>query len=96
MSKTIKQIIFLLTVLAMFVIAGSLDCGEISLKTAAVLSAVNFIIMAWSGFSSGLLAGADKKEEFIILNRKMKNLPPEKRQKLIEMARVMFEEDFNE
>lgn len=60
MSKTIKQIIFLLTVLAMFVIAGSLDCGEISLKTAAVLSAVNFIIMAWSGFSSGLLAGAER------------------------------------
>lgn len=79
--KKLKQIIFLLTVLAMFVIAGSLDCGEISLKTAAVLSAVNFIIMAWSGFSSGLLTGADKKEEFIILNRKMKNLPPEKRRK---------------
>lgn len=81
MSRTIKQTIFLLTVLAMFLIAGSLDCGEISFGAAAVLSIVNFIVMAWSGFSSGLLAGADKKEEFIILNRKMKNLPPEKRGK---------------
>ena len=63
MSETIKQIIFLLTVLAMFLIAGSLDCGEISLKTAAVLSAVNFIIMAWSGFSSGLLVLYDSERK---------------------------------
>jgi len=96
MSKTIKQIIFLLTVLAMFLIAGDMDCGEISFGAAIAASVVNFIIMAWSGISSGLLTRAYKKEEFIILNRKMKNLPPEKRQKLIEMARVMFEEDFNE
>jgi predicted oxidoreductase len=94
--KKLKQIIFLLTVLAMFLIAGNMDCGEISLEAAVVLSAVNFIIMAWSGFSSGLLAVYDKKEKFIILNSKMKNLPSEKHRKLIEMARVMFEEDFNE
>lgn len=94
--KKLKQIIFLLTVLAMFLIAGNMDCGEISLEAAVVLSAVNFIIMAWSGFSSGLLAVYDKNEKFIILNRKMKNLPSEKHRKLIEMARVMFEEDFNE
>lgn len=60
MSKTIKQIIFLLTVLAMFVIAGSLDCGEISFGAAAALSVVNFIIMAWSGFSSGLLVMSER------------------------------------
>ena len=94
--KKLKQIIFLLTVLAMFLIAGNMDCGGISLEAAVVLSAVNFIIMAWSGFSSGLLAVYDKKEKFIILNSKMKNLPSEKHRKLIEMARVMFEEDFNE
>ena len=94
--KKLKQIIFLLTVLAMFLIAGNMDCGEISLEAAVVLPAVNFIIMAWSGFSSGLLAVYDKKEKFIILNSKMKNLPSEKHRKLIEMARVMFEEDFNE
>ncbi len=59
--KKLKQIIFLLTALAMFLIAGSLDCGEVSLKAAAVSSAVNFIIMAWSGFSSGLLALPDSE-----------------------------------
>lgn len=61
MSRTIKQIIFLLTVLAMFLIAGSLDCGEISLEAAAVSSAFNFTIMAWSGFSSGLLVLSDSE-----------------------------------
>ena len=64
--KKLKQIIFLLTVLAMFLIAGNMDCGEISLKAAVVLSAVNFIIMAWSGFSPGLLmrseSAGDKNE----------------------------------
>lgn len=94
--KKLKQIIFLLTVLAMFLIAGGMDCGEMSFGAAMAASVVNFIVMAWSGFSSGLLAVYDKKEKFIILNRKMKNLPSEKQQKLIEMARVMFEEDFNE
>lgn len=63
--KKLKQIIFLLTVLAMFMIAGSLDCGEISFGAAMAASAVNFIVMAWSGFSSGLLAvpyrGDDKE-----------------------------------
>lgn len=53
--KILKKIIFLLTVLAMFLIAGNMDCGEISFGTAAVLSVCNFILMAWSGFSSGLL-----------------------------------------
>ncbi len=92
----LKQIIFLLTVLAMFLIAGSMDNGDISFGAAAILSAGNFIIMAWSGFSSGLLAVYDKKEEFIILNRNMKNISPEKQQKLIEMASVIFKEDFKE
>ncbi len=94
--KKLKQIIFLLTVLAMFLIAGSMDNGDISFGAAAILSAGNFIIMAWSGFSSGLLAVYDKKEEFIILNRNMKNISPEKQQKLIEMASVIFKEDFKE
>ncbi len=94
--KKLKQIIFLLTVLAMFLIAGSMDCGEISFGAAMAASAVNFIIMAWSGFSSGLLAVSDKKENLTILNRKIKNISPEKRQELLEMARVMFEMDFND
>ena len=60
MSRIIKQIIFLLTVLAMLLIAGSMDCGEISFSAAMAVSAVNFILMAWSGFSSGLLEAPDK------------------------------------
>lgn len=96
MSRIIKQIIFLLTVLAMFFIAGGMDCGEISFGAAMAASAVNFILMAWSGFSSGLLAVSDKKENLTIINRKIKNISPEKRQEILEMALVMFEKDFND
>lgn len=35
-------------------------------------------------------------EELIILNRKAKKMSPENRQKLLDMATIMFEEDFNE
>ncbi len=35
-------------------------------------------------------------EELIILNRNAKKMSPEKRQKLLDMARIMFEEDFDE
>lgn len=94
--KKLKQMIFLLTWLAVFFIAGNLDSGEMSLKSAFIAITVNFIIMAWSGFSSGLLVVPDKKDKFIILNRKVKNIPSEKQQELIEMARVMFKEDFHE
>ncbi|MBD5145655.1 MAG: hypothetical protein HDT21_07100 [Ruminococcus sp.] len=59
--KKLKQIIFLLTVLAMFLIAGGMDNGDIPFDAAAVLSIVNFIIMAWSGFSSGLLVLPDDR-----------------------------------
>lgn len=59
--KKLKQVIFLMTVLAMFLIAGSLDCGEMSFGAAIAASVVNFIIMAWSGFSSGLLALYDSE-----------------------------------
>lgn len=61
--KKLKQVIFLLTVLAMFLIAGGMDCGEISFGAAMAASAFNFILMAWSGFSSGLLATFDEKEK---------------------------------
>lgn len=47
-----------------------------------------------------LLRGNDNSErlpeELVILNRKARNMSPEKRQKLLEMARVMFKEDFDE
>lgn len=64
--KKIKQVIFLLTWFAVFFIAGNLDSGEMSLKAAGIAMTVNFIVMAWSGFSSGLLTlpykGGDKND----------------------------------
>ncbi|MDE6594610.1 MAG: hypothetical protein K2K44_01215 [Oscillospiraceae bacterium] len=59
--KKLKQIIFLLTWFAVFFIAGNLDSGEMSLKAAGIAMTVNYIIMAWSGFSSGLLVLPDKR-----------------------------------
>lgn len=35
-------------------------------------------------------------ENLVILNRNAKRLSPEKRQKLLEMARVMFKEEFDD
>lgn len=63
--KKLKQVIFLMTVLAMFLIAGSMDCGEMSFGAAMAASAVNFIVMAWSGFSSGLLILSDSERPAI-------------------------------
>lgn len=57
--KRLKQIIFLLTWLAVFFIVGNLDSGEMSIKSASIAITVNFIVMAWSGFSSGLLVVPD-------------------------------------
>ena len=61
--KKLKQIIFLLTVFAMFLIAGNMDCGEMSFGAAMAASVVNFIVMAWSGFSSGLLILCDSERK---------------------------------
>lgn len=35
-------------------------------------------------------------EELVILNRNAKKMSPENRKKLLEMARIMFKEDFDE
>lgn len=46
-----------------------------------------------------LLRGSEEEqlpEELVILNRKARNWSPEKRKQLLEMARVMFKEDFND
>ena len=59
--KKIKQVIFMLTWFAVFFIAGNLDGGEMSLKAAGFAMTVNYIVMAWSGFSSGLLVLPDKR-----------------------------------
>ena len=45
-----------------------------------------------------LLRGSEEEqlpEELVILNRKARNWSPEKRKQLLDMARVMFKEDFN-
>ena len=59
--KKIKQVIFFLAVFALFWITGSMDNGEISIKAAVILSAVDFSVIVWSGFSSGLLVLPDKE-----------------------------------
>ena len=59
--KKLQQIIFLLTWLAVFVIAGNLDAGIMSLKAAGIAMTVDFAVMVWSGFSSGLLVLPDKR-----------------------------------
>lgn len=46
-----------------------------------------------------LLRGSEEEhlpEELAILNRKARNWSPEKRKQLLDMARVMFKEDFND
>lgn len=46
-----------------------------------------------------LLRGSEEEqlpEELSILNRKAKNWSPEKRKQLLDMARIMFKEDFND
>lgn len=62
--KKIKQAVFFITVFMMFAIAGNMDNGDISAKAAVILSAVNFAVMAWSGFSSGLLTLPDNGSKF--------------------------------
>lgn len=46
-----------------------------------------------------LLRGSEEEqlpEELVILNRKARNWSPEKRKQLLDMARIMFKEDFND
>lgn len=57
--KKLKQVIFLLTWLAVFVIAGNLDAGIMSLKAASIAMTADFAVMVWSGFSSGMLTLPD-------------------------------------
>lgn len=59
--KKFKEIIFLLMWFAVFMIAGNLESGEMSIKSAFFSITINFIVMAWSGFSSGLLVLPDKR-----------------------------------
>lgn len=58
MKKVVKKVLvalFLLTVLAMFFIAGSMEQDYISLGQGIAASIVNFVLMFFSGFKTGLL-----------------------------------------
>ena len=53
--KRLKQAIFFLTVVALFAIVGGMDQDFYSPEIGAALAGVDFVVMAWSGFGSGLL-----------------------------------------
>lgn len=56
------SVIFLLTVLAMFYIAGSLEQEYITDGQAVIALTVNFAAMAVSGYKSGLLAVTNEED----------------------------------
>lgn len=60
MKRKALSVIFLLTVLAMFYITGSLEQGYITCGQALIALTVNFAAMAVSGYKSGML---DANEE---------------------------------
>ena len=55
MKRKALTVIFLLTVIALFVITGSLEHEYITIGQAIVAGIVNFIAMAVSGYKSGML-----------------------------------------
>lgn len=46
--------------------------------------------------NSDIFETEELPEELVILNRSAKKMSPENRQKLLDMARLMFKEDFDE
>lgn len=54
--------IFLLSWLAVFLISGGLEQGCITIGQAVTANAVNFIVMTYSGFGSGMLTLPNKKK----------------------------------
>lgn len=52
----------MLTVAALFYITGSLEQEYITVGQAAAVSVVNFAVMAYSGFGSGMLTAPRKRE----------------------------------
>lgn len=59
--KKVKQVIFFLTVVAVFTIVGSMEQGYCTPEAGMALAAANFVLMYWSGFGSGLLRKEDGK-----------------------------------
>lgn len=61
MKHKALYVIFLLTVLAMIIITGSLEQERITCGQAVVASCVNFIAMAVSGYRSGMLTVPEER-----------------------------------
>lgn len=62
-------------------------------KLAEVLQVTPAYLMGWP--ESKLEQPADLPEEMVILNRAAKNMTPEQLQRLLNMAKLMFEEEFD-
>lgn len=62
-SKKFLSGIFLLSWFAVFCITGNLEQGYISSGQAFSAYAMNYVVMAYSGFKSGMLALPDKEKE---------------------------------
>lgn len=56
--------IFLLSWLAVFLISGSLEQGRMTCGQAVTANAVNFIVIAYSGFMSGMLKPPKQPDKF--------------------------------
>ena len=61
MKKKILSAVFVVTVLAIFCISGSLEQNMISHAQAIIYSAITFAVMGYSGFKSGMLIKPDRR-----------------------------------
>lgn len=55
LKSKVYTVLFFTSFLVMFAIAGSLEQYYISVEQAAIASVVNFAVLGWSGFKSGML-----------------------------------------
>lgn len=60
--NNVLSVVFFLTFVEMFVLAGSLEQCTISDKKSLISFAINFTVMAFSGFKSGLLTVPDYRK----------------------------------
>jgi len=63
-------------------------------KLAEILRVTPAYLMGWPETSAASLS--DMPEEMIILNRAAKKMTAEQRKKLLDMAKVMFKEEFDD
>ena len=63
-------------------------------RLAEVLKVTPSYLMGWPEDAAG--DSLDMPEEIIILNRAAKKMTAEKRKRLLDMAKLMFEEEFDE